>query len=64
MCPNETEDLNLHVFKMITGINESRTLAKHVSFKCECKFDSKTYNPDRKCNTEKCWCKYKNPKRT
>ena len=64
MCPNETEDLNLHVFKMITGINESRTLAKHVSFKCECKFDSKTCNPDQKCSTEKCWCKFKNPKRT
>ena len=24
--PNETEDLNLHVFNMITGINKSRAL--------------------------------------
>ena len=25
---NEIEDWNLHVFKMITGINKSRTLSK------------------------------------
>ena len=31
--PNETEDLNLHVFNWITGINESRTLTKHISCK-------------------------------
>ena len=31
--PNQTEDLNLHVFDIITGINESRTLTKHISCK-------------------------------
>ena len=30
--PNKTEDLNLSVLNMITGINESKTLAKHISF--------------------------------
>ena len=34
-APNETEDLNFHVFHMMTGINESRTLTKHISCKCE-----------------------------
>ena len=33
--PNETEGLNLHVFDMITGSNESRTLTKHISCRCE-----------------------------
>ena len=28
--PNKTEDLNLSVFNMITGINESKTLTKHI----------------------------------
>ena len=37
--PNKTEDLNLSVFNMITGINESKTLAKHISCKYICKFD-------------------------
>ena len=32
---NKTEDLNLSVFNMITGINESKTLTKRIS--CECK---------------------------
>ena len=30
--PNKTEDLNLSVLNMITGINESKTLGKHISF--------------------------------
>ena len=29
--PNETEDLNLHVFNVIIGISESWTLTKHIS---------------------------------
>ena len=52
--PNETEDLSLHVFSVITGINESRTLTKHISCKCDCKFDGKNCNSNRNC-----WCKCK-----
>ena len=37
--PNKTEDLNLSVFNMNTGINESKTSIKHLSFKCKCRFD-------------------------
>ena len=33
--PKKTEDLNLSVFNMIAGINESKTLTKNIS--CECK---------------------------
>ena len=45
MCiPNKTEDLNLSPFDMITGINESKTLKRHVSCKCKCKFDKKISN--------------------
>ena len=33
--PNKTEDLNLRLCNMITGMNESKTLEKHVSYKCE-----------------------------
>ena len=28
--PNKTEDLNLSIFSMITGINELKTLTKHI----------------------------------
>ena len=35
---NKTEDLNLKVFNLITGTNESKKLTKHISYKCKCKF--------------------------
>ena len=47
--PNETEDLNLNVFNMITGINDSQTLTKHISCQYKCKFD------DKKCNLNQKW---------
>ena len=39
--PNKTGDLNLSVSNIITGINESKTLTKHVSCKCKYKFDGR-----------------------
>ena len=39
--PNKIEDLNISVFKMITGINESKTLTKHLSCKRKRKFYGK-----------------------
>ena len=59
---NETEDLNLHAFNMITGINESRILTKHISCKCECKFYSKKSNSNQKWNKNKCRCECESPK--
>ena len=37
--PNKTEDFSLSVFDMITGINELKTLTKHIPCECKCKFD-------------------------
>ena len=34
--PNKTENLNQRVFNMITGINEFKTLTKHISYECWC----------------------------
>ena len=39
--PNKIEDLNLSVFNMITGINESKTLTKHILCRCKCEFERK-----------------------
>ena len=46
--PNKTEDLNLSVFNMITGINESKILTKHISCECKCKFDGRNSNSSQK----------------
>ena len=54
--PNKTEDLNLSVFEMITGINEWKTLTKYISCKCKCEFDGRKYNSDQWWNNDKFWC--------
>ena len=53
------EDLNLSVFNMITGIIESKILAKHMSWKCNCKFDRRKCTSDQKWNNNKCKCECK-----
>ena len=57
--PNKTEDLNLSLFNMITGINESKTLTKYISCKCKCSFDGRKCNSDQWWNKGKCQCECK-----
>ena len=44
---------------MIGGINESKTLANHISYKCKCRFDGRICNLDQWWNNDKCRCKCK-----
>ena len=39
--PNAIEDLNLHVFNMIAGINESTSLTDYISCRCKFRFDGR-----------------------
>ena len=57
---NKTEDLNLHVFNMITGINELKTLINHTSCLCECNFDCRKSNSNQKWNNDECQYECKN----
>ena len=57
--PNKTEDLNLSMFNMITGINESKTLTKHILCKSKCRFDRRKCNSDQWWNNGKCQCECK-----
>ena len=41
---------------MDTGINESKTLAKHISSECKCKFIGRKCNSHQKRNNGKCRC--------
>ena len=52
--PNKTEDLDLSMDNMITGINESKTLTSHISSECKCKFDGRKCNSVQKWNNDKC----------
>ena len=44
---------------MITAINESKTLIKHISYEFKCKFDGKKHNSDQWWNINKCRCECK-----
>ena len=56
--PDKTKDLNLCVFNMITGTNESKTLAKHISCKYKCKFDGRKCNSNQCGNNDMCQCEW------
>ena len=47
------------MFSIVTEINESKTLTKHISFKCKCKFSREKCNSDQWRNNNNCWCKCK-----
>ena len=42
------QEVNLHVFSMETGANESKTSTKHISYKCRFKFDGTKCNLKQK----------------
>ena len=54
MSSEKREDLNLTVFNRITGINGPKTLTKHISCQCKCKFDGRKHNSDQWWNNDKC----------
>ena len=57
--PNKTEDLNLSVFNTIRGINESKSLTKHISYGYKCKFDGRKCNSNQWWDDDKCRCECK-----
>ena len=51
--------LNLIVFIIITGINEPKTLTKHVLCECKCKFDGIKCKSNQWWNNDRCRCECK-----
>ena len=52
--PKKTEDLNRSLFNIITGINKSKILTKHISCECKFKFDGRKCHLNQKWNNDKC----------
>ena len=47
------------MFNKITGLNEPKTLIKHISCKCKCHFDGREFNSNQKKNNNTFWCECK-----
>ena len=60
---NKIEDFHLSIFTMITRINESKTLTKHISCERKRKFDFRKSNSNQKWNNDKTSEKIENPKK-
>ena len=44
---------------MIAGINEQKTLAKHIPCECKCRFDRTKCKSNKLWNNDKCQCECK-----
>ena len=53
-APKKTKDISVKVFNMITDKNEAKTITKHISCDCKCKFNSTPCNSNQKWNHKTC----------
>ena len=49
---SKTKDANVKMFKMIANWNKTKTLLKHISYECKCKFNSAACNSNHKWSNE------------
>ena len=59
MCSEKKQDINVKAFNMKTCKNEAKTITKHTSCDCKCKFNNTTYNANKKSNNKTCRCECK-----
>ena len=51
---SKTKDANVKMFNMIANWNKTKTLLKHISYKCKCKFNCAACNSNHKWSNETC----------
>ena len=51
---SKTKNINVKGFNIGTNRNEAKTLLKHISCDCTCKFSSATCNLNQKLNNKTC----------
>ena len=57
--PKETKDINVKAFNITRSKNEAKPMTEHISCNCKCKFNSTTYNSNKKWNNNTCQCECK-----
>ena len=57
--PHVVKNLNIKVFNLVTGTNETRCIGWHESCKCKCRFNSSVCNNKQRWNDDKYRCECK-----
>ena len=57
--PDVVKNLNLKVFNLMSGTNETRHIEWHKARKCKCKLDAGVCNNKQRWNNVKCRCECK-----
>ena len=53
------KNLNVKVFNLVSGTNETRRIEWHETCKCKCRFNSSVCNNKQRWNDDKCRCECK-----
>ena len=57
--PDVVENLNVKVFKLVSGTNQTRCIEWHEACKCKCTFNSSVCNNKQRWNDDTCRCECK-----
>ena len=57
--PDVVKNLNLKVFNLRSGANETRRIEWHETCRCKCRFNSSVCNNKQRWNDNKCRCECK-----
>ena len=57
--PDVVKNLNVKVFNLVSGTNETRRIEWHETCKCKCKFEHSVCNNKQRWNDDKCRCECK-----
>ena len=51
--------MNVKVFNLMSGVNETRFLVEHESFECKCELNESVCNSKQEWNHDECQCECK-----
>ena len=57
--PNKIKNMNVKVFNLMSGVNETRFLVEHESFECKCELNESVCNSKQEWNHDECQCECK-----
>ena len=57
--PDVVKNINIKIFNLMSGINETRHVSWHETCTCKCRLDASVFNNKQHWNYDKCRCECK-----